>query len=122
LAREIAAASQHADGILFSEMMKRERAKDDIVAIRRSPFENVCLDEGNFRMITTQLSRDFECGWLAIQCIDLDRRADFSRNIDNQSRNVARAGGKIDNAHVTARFNPAMQKMQKKAMAAEEPI
>jgi len=44
---------------------------------------------------------------LSIKRIDLNFCADLSRKIDNQSRNVARAGGKIDNPQVVARSDPA---------------
>ena len=42
--------------------------------------------------------------------------------IDNQSRDIARACGKIDNAYLVNRFDPALHKTENQPIAAEPAI
>ena len=96
--------------------MERERTKRDLVRLRRPPLEDVCFDTRNFRVIDAQFYCYFQRGGLSIKRIDLNFCADLSRKIDNQSRNVARARGKIDNAQAVARSNPATDEPENNRM------
>src|SRR5262249_33977201 len=108
--------------ILVAEMMKCQRAKRDVVYIDRAPFENVGFPVGNLRIVGAQLSRDFQCGRLPIQRIDFYFRADTSRIIDNQSRDIARSRRHIKNAKFIGRSNPPANKPQYKPITTEPAI
>ena len=110
---------EQAHRVFFAEMMERERIENDVVALSWIPFENVRFDKRNFRVINAEFSRDFERGCLLIQRVKLNFRANLARVIDNQSRDVARAGGKIDNAQLIARFNPTANEAQNNRVTAE---
>ena len=100
-------------------MVKHQRAKHDVVGLARIPLQNVCLNIGNFRISAAQLSRDLKRGSLPIQRVDLDLRADRPRMIDNQSRDITRTGGKIDNPEAITRFDPAPDEFRNEAITPE---
>ena len=77
---------------------------------------------GNFGVLGAQAPGDFQRRRLLIDCIDLDLRADLSRVIHDQPRNVARTRGKIDNAHLRAGQYPPPHEKRNKSVAAEPAI
>src|SRR5206468_10352585 len=100
-------------------MMQRERAQRDVVDFGRAPFENVGFVVGNFRVTGAQSSGDFERRGLSIYGIDLERRANFASVINDESRNIARFRGKIDNTDASSRLDPAAHETQNQPEAAQ---
>src|SRR5262245_59899602 len=77
---------------------------------------------GNFRIPGAQSAGDFKRRRLLIDCIDLDLRADPSRIIREQPRDIARTSGKIDNAHSIAGHYPAAHESRHETVATEPAI
>ena len=86
------------------------------------PFQNVCFVVGNFRVIGAQSPGDFKRRSLPIDCVDFDLRANLSRVIHEQPRNIAGTRGKIDNAHLRAGHYPAPHESRNETIAAEPAI
>jgi hypothetical protein len=59
---------------------------------------------------------------LPIDCVDFDLRANPSRVIHEQPRNIARTRGKIDNAHVRAGHYPTPHEDRNQTVATEPAI
>jgi hypothetical protein len=77
---------------------------------------------GNLRVAGAQSPGDVQRCGLPIDRVDFDLRADPSGVIHQQSRNIARTGGKIDDAHLRAGHYPAPRERRNEAVAAEPAI
>ena len=77
---------------------------------------------GNFRVLGAQSPGDIKRRSLPIDCINLDLRANPSRVIHEQPRNIARTRGKIDNALLRAGHYPAPHESRNEMVAAEPAI
>src|SRR5207245_8181667 len=97
-ARELANFLQSAHSVIVGEMVKRERTEYDIVTCWRIPFEQVHATEIDLRICRAQSSRNFDGGFLLIDCVDLNGKILSSRVIDDQAGDVARSGGEVQDS------------------------
>ena len=108
--RELSATLEHADRVVITKMMKRQGAENDVIWLRWSPFQDVSFDETDFRIRNAQFLRDLESRGLSIQRIDSQFRPNLAPALCDQTRNIARAGGKIDNSQARVWLDPAAEK------------
>src|SRR5689334_21304518 len=90
--------------------MKRQGEQNDVIRFRWLPLQQISLNERNVWIVDTQSLRDLERSELLIESVNPNIRADFSRVISNQSRNIARAGSKIQNPECRSGLDPAAEK------------
>src|SRR5207247_4391763 len=114
--------SMHFNNDYINKMMEYEIAENDVITVIWLKFQDVRFEIGNFLVTSTQCPRNLQCSRLSVQGPDLNFRTNFSCIIDNQSRNIARSGSKIDNAHTSIRGDPAAHKVKNKAITAEPAI
>src|SRR5438552_76382 len=96
--------------VVTTKMMKRQRAENDVVWLRCSPFQDVSFDKSDFWIRNAQFLRDLQRRGLSIQRIDSEFRPNLPPALCDQPWNIARAGRKIDNSQARARLDPAAEK------------
>src|SRR5438105_9083449 len=120
--RELSATLKHAHSVVIAKMMKRQSAKNEIVRLGCVPFQKVSFHKGDFRITGTEFLCDLKRGRLSIQRIDAQLSANLAPVLRDQSRNIARAGGKIDNAQARAGFDPTAEKKRDQCVTSEPAI
>ena len=103
-------------------MMENERAEHDVVLPILSERKCIAVFEIDLWIVRAKTTRDFQRGVLLIDRFHRDGRADFSGVIDNEARDIARAGRQIKHPELRPRLDPASQKIRDERMASKVAI
>ena len=122
LAGKFATAAKQRDRFFGREMVQGEGKKYEVVGFRAPEVVDVVAVIMNFGKSFAQLLRNPNRRCLQIHRVDAHRGADSAGELHHQSRNVARAGGEIDDAQVIVRSKPASQEMSHQTIAAKVAI
>ena len=107
------------DGLVGAEVMQRERKEHDVEGLVFTKLVNIRTVILNFRKVGTQLAGDLDGRRLEIHRVDCHRRVGCTSELDNQPRDVSRAGCQIENTQPVAALYPARQKIADQSIAAE---
>src|SRR3954469_14897125 len=110
IARESRGVRQDAHGVAFAEMVKHERTENDVVRLGL-PGSDVSAVPGDFRIRRAETLRDGQGRLLSVNGLDVYGSSDFSREINDQPRDVAGAGRQIENATGFPGLDPFSQEI-----------
>src|SRR4051812_3272653 len=89
---KLSAPSQETNGIFFTEMMKREKAANQIVTLATVVTEHISTVIDDLVVSGAVHFRDLDGGGVCINCVDAENDPARLRPINHHSRNVPAAG------------------------------
>ncbi len=114
--------AQQSDCVFLAEVVQGERANHDVERLRGGERQHVVAKAGDLRVVRAQAAGSLDRGRLKIDRHNLHLCSDSARVVRDQTRNIRRAGGQIENAHAVAVLDPAAHEPRHDAMAAEVAI